>query len=82
MVKTVPTYLVSGPSAVVAICTVCGQRTLRPIKAMMDRTGSIITDGCGSCSRPGPAPSTPTPAPAYARGCPPVCPAHLGGAGG
>ena len=31
------------------LITVCGRRTLRPIKAMMDRHGDLITDGCGSC---------------------------------
>ena len=48
----IPAYLVAkaGP-VVVAMCTACERRTLRPSKAMMDRHGSIITDGCGDCEQ-------------------------------
>ena len=70
MFKTVPTYLVAGPSVV--LCTVCGQRTLRPTKAMMDRNGIIITDGCGECQRWHDQAPQPTPAtyPGYPRHLP------------
>ena len=48
MLKKVPAYLVAAAGPVgVTMCTVCGRRTLRPIKAMMDRHGDLITDGCG-----------------------------------
>ena len=49
----VPAYLVAaaGP-VVVALCTACKRRTLRPNRAMMDRYGSVITDGCGDCPSP------------------------------
>ena len=47
----IPAYLVeaTGP-VVVAWCTSCGLRTVKPLKAMMDRYGEVITDGCGDCS--------------------------------
>ena len=51
MIQNIPAYLVEavGPPPVVALCTVCGRRTIRPTRAMMDRHGSVITDGCGDC---------------------------------
>ena len=63
MIQNIPAYLVEavGPSPVVAWCTVCGRRTIRPKQAMMDRYGSVITDGCGDC-----VPSA----------CPPANPRH------
>ena len=50
MLKLAPAYLVAvAVPVLVAMCTVCERRTLRPVKAMMDRHGDLITDGCGSC---------------------------------
>ena len=56
----IPAYLVEavGPPPVVAWCTVCERRTIRPKQAMMDRHGSVITDGCGDCV---PSPLMPPP---------------------
>ena len=46
----IPAYLVAQPGpVVVALCTVCGLWTVKPHRAMVDRHGSVITDGCGDC---------------------------------
>ena len=70
MIQNIPAYLVEavGP-VVVAWCTVCGRRTIRPKQAMMDRYGSVITDGCGDCV-PSACP------PAYPRHTPAMPPAY------
>ena len=47
----IPAYLVEAGPVVVALCTACGRRTLRPNRAMMDRHGSVITDGFGDCAQ-------------------------------
>ena len=51
----IPAYLVEavGLPPVVAWCTACERRTIRPKQAMMDRHGSIISDGCGDCVQEG-----------------------------
>ena len=55
----IPVCLVEAIGTVlVAWCTVCYSRTVKPRRAMLDRHGSVITDGCGDC----PSVSAPQPA--------------------
>ena len=86
MIQNIPAYLVEavGPSPVVAWCTVCGRRTIRPKQAMMDRYGSVITDGCGDCVPSACPPAYPRHAPGMPPAYPhdtPVTPVTAGGSG-
>ena len=53
MIQNLPAYMMEAQEQVlVAWCTVCYSRTIKPRRAMLDRHHGVISDGCGDCSAP------------------------------